>query len=171
MKTGQGRPDHGWAAAQGKQRPERGYAMSLKIDVGVTINRPPADVFAVLTDVAHQPDWSKGAGKIRNVSENPAKLGTTWTQISKFVGKEIEAHLKVTDYEANRRFGSQVDKPIPFQLLFVLEPVGTGTKLTFTATGEPGRFFGVAAPLLRKAIKDTMTSDLGTLKTQLEARA
>jgi uncharacterized protein YndB with AHSA1/START domain len=145
--------------------------MAIKIEVGVTINRPPADVFAALTDVPHQPDWSKGAGKILNVSENPATLGTTWTQISKFVGKEIEAHLKVTDYEANRRFGSQVDKPIPFQLLFALEPVGTGTKLTFTATGEPGGFFGVAAPLLKRAIKDTMGSDLAALKTQLEARA
>ncbi len=145
--------------------------MTLKAEASVTIDRPPADVFAVLTDVPHQPDWSKGAGKILNVSENPAILGSTWTQISKFVGKEIEAHLKVTDYEANRRFGSQVDKPIPFRLLFVLEPVGTGTNLTFTATGEPGGFFGVAAPLLRKAIKDTMSNDLDALKTQLEARA
>ena len=145
--------------------------MTLKAEASVTINRPPADVFAVLTDVPHQPDWSTGAGRILNVSENPAILGTTWTQISKFVGREIEAHLKVTDYEANRRFGSQVDKPIPFQLLFVLEPVGTGTRVTFTSAGEPGGFFGVAAPLLRKAIKDTMSSDLQALKTQLEARA
>ena len=145
--------------------------MAINIEVSVTIDRPPADVFAVLTDVPHHPDWSKGAGKTLNVSENPAKLGTTWTQISKFVGREIEAHLKVTDYEANRRFGSQVDKPIPFQLLFVLEPVGTGTKLTMNADGEPGGFFGVAAPLLRKLLKDTMSSDLDTLKTRLEAHA
>jgi uncharacterized protein YndB with AHSA1/START domain len=145
--------------------------MALKVEASVSVNRPPADVFAVLIDVAHQPKWSKGAGKILNVSENPAILGTTWTQISKFVGRELEAHLKVTDFEANRRFGSQVDKPIPFQLLFALEPVGTGTKLTFTATGEPGGFFGVAAPLLRKNIKDTMTSDLKTLKAQLETQA
>ena len=145
--------------------------MAINIEVSVTIDRPPADVFAVLTDVPHHPDWSKGAGKTLNVSENPAKLGTTWTQISKFVGREIEAHLKVTDYEADRKFGAQVDKPIPFQLLFVLEPVGTGTKLTMNAAGEPGGFFGVAAPLLRKSLKDTITSDLGTLKRRLEARA
>ena len=145
--------------------------MAINIEVSVTIDRPPADVFAVLTDVPHHPDWSKGAGKTLNVSENPAKLGTTWTQISKFVGREIEAHFKVTDYDANRRFGSQVDKPIPFHLLFVLEPVGTGTKLTFTTTGEPGGFFGVAAPLLNKAMRDTMSSDLDALKARLEARA
>jgi uncharacterized protein YndB with AHSA1/START domain len=145
--------------------------MALKVEASVTINRPPADVFDALIDVAHQPDWSKGAGKIQNLSENPAKLGTTWTQISKFVGRELEAHQKVTDLEANRRFGSAVDKPIPFQQTFVLEPAANGTKLTFTVEGEPGGFFGVAAPLLRKNIKDTMTSDLGALKAKLEARA
>jgi uncharacterized protein YndB with AHSA1/START domain len=145
--------------------------MSLKVEVSATIDRPPADVFAAITDVAHQPEWSKGAGKIRNVSQNPAVLGTTWTQISKFVGRELEAHLKCTDYVANRRFGSSVDKPIPFQLLFRLEPVGSSTRLTFIAEGEPGGFFGVATPLLRKNIKDTMTGDLASLKSKLEARA
>jgi len=46
------------------------------------------------------------------------------------------------------------------RLLFALEPVASVTRLTFTAEGEPGGFFGVAAPLVRKSLKDTMTSDL-----------
>lgn len=145
--------------------------MTLKAEASVTIDRPPADVFAVLTDVPRQPDWSKGAGKVSDVSENPARLGTTWTQVSKFVGRELEAHLTVNIYEPDRKFGSQVDKPIPFQLLFLLEPEGSGTRLTFTAEGEPGGFFGVAAPLLRKSISDTMSSDLAALKAMLETKA
>jgi uncharacterized protein YndB with AHSA1/START domain len=145
--------------------------MTLKTAVSVTIDRPPADVFAVLTDIPHQPEWSKGAGRIVNVSENPARLGTTWTQTSKLVGREVEAHMKVDAYEADHEFGSAVDKPIPGQALFVLEPSGSGTRLTFSMDVEPGGFFGVAAPLLKKAIKDQMTGDLASLKTRLEAKA
>jgi uncharacterized protein YndB with AHSA1/START domain len=145
--------------------------MSLKVEVGVTINRPPADIFAALVDVPHHTDWSKGAGKILNVSESPANLGTTWTQISKIVGREIEIQAKVNVYEANRKFGFRTDKPIPFDMLFLTEPAGSGTNVTVTAVGEPGGFFGVAAPLLRKSMKDTLSSDLKTLKAQLEARA
>lgn len=143
--------------------------MSLKAEASVTINRSPEIVFAVLTDVTHQADWSKGVGKILNVSENPAKLGTTWTQISKLVGKELEVHMKANTYEANRKFGFQVDKPFPAQMLFLLEPIGSGTQLTFTAEAEPGGFFGVAAPLLSKAMKDSMSNDLDALKARLEA--
>ena len=145
--------------------------MPLNIEVSASIDRPPADVFAVLTDVPHHTDWAKGAGKILNVSANPANLGTTWTQISNFVGKEIEIQAKVNVYEANRKFGFQTDKPIRFDMLFLTEPAGSGTKVTVTAVGEPGGFFGVAAPLLRKSMKDTISGDLKTLKAQLEARA
>ena len=140
--------------------------MAIKLEVSVTIDRPPADVFAVLTDVPHHTDWAKGAGKILNVSENPANLGTTWTQISRLVGRDLEIHPKVNVCEANRKFGFQVDKPIPMEMLFVLEPSGSGTKLTMNADGEPGGFFGVAAPLLRRSLRDTMSSDLAALKTQ-----
>jgi hypothetical protein len=105
------------------------------------------------------------------VSENPANLGTTWTQISKIVGRELEILARVNVYEANRKFGFHTDKPIPFDLLFLTEPAGSGTQVTVTAVGEPGGFFGVAAPLLRKSMKDTLSSDLKTLKARLESRA
>jgi hypothetical protein len=128
-------------------------------------------VFAVIADVPHHPDWAKGALRIKNVSESPANLGTSWTQISKIVGKEIEVHAKVNVYEANHRFGFQVDKPIPFQMLWLLEPTAGGTQITVTAEGEPGGFFGVATPVLSKALRDRLNTDLTTLKTRLEAGA
>jgi uncharacterized membrane protein len=144
--------------------------MTLKTEVSVTINRPPAGVFAVLADVPHQPDWSKGVRKVRDVSEDPVRLGTTWTQINPLMGKEIEAHATVNVYEADRKLGFAIDKPFPAHGLFLLEPSGSGTKLTFSMEGEPGGFFGVAAPLLKKALTDSMSGDLGNLKARLEAK-
>jgi hypothetical protein len=36
---------------------------------------------------------------------------------------------------------------------------------------QPSGFFGAAAPLLAKAIKDSFSSDLSALKAQLETQA
>lgn len=144
--------------------------MTVKADVSATIARPPQDVFAVLTDVPHHTDWAKGPDKIRDVSENPAILGTTWTQTSKLLGKEVETHLKVNVYEAGRKFGFEADKPIAFQMLWQLEPSGNDTTVNVTVEGVPEGLFAVATPLVRKALTDTVTSDLATLKTQLEAK-
>jgi hypothetical protein len=73
-------------------------------------------------------------------------------------------------YQANSKFGYQIDKPVPADELYLLEPSGSGTKLTFSIEGDPGGFFGVAAPLLKKVLKDQISADLGSLKAQLEAR-
>lgn len=145
--------------------------MTIKAAVSVTINRPPSDVFAVFIDVPHHPDWAKGAGRILNLSGHPVGLGTTWTQISKLVGRELEVHAKVNVFEVDRKFGFQVDKPFPGQLLFSMEPSGGGTTVTSSMEAEPGGFFGVAAPLVKKSVRDAMSADLDTLKTRLEAHA
>jgi uncharacterized protein YndB with AHSA1/START domain len=144
--------------------------VSIKVDVATTIARSPDDVFAVLTDVAHHTDWAKGPETIKDISDSPVKLGTTWTQVSRLVGKKVEIHANVDRYEANRSFGYVVDKPISFHMLWQLEPAGPATKITVHVEGEPGGFFGVAAPLLKKALAGTVTSDLATLKAQLEAK-
>jgi uncharacterized protein YndB with AHSA1/START domain len=145
--------------------------MSVKAEASITIDRPPEAVFAVITDVAHHPDWSKGAGRILDVSENPAALGTTWTQITKMMGREIQAQARVNEYEANRKFGSEVDKPFPAQLLWVLEPAGSGCTVTVTAESEPTGFYAAAGPLMAKAIRDSFSSDLNSLKAHLETPA
>lgn len=145
--------------------------MTIKAAASITINRPPADVFAVIADVPHHPDWAKGANKILNLSQQPVALGTTWTQMSRLVGRDLEAHVTVDVYEADRKFGFEVDKPFPGHMVFVMEPAGTGTRVTSSMEGEPGGFFGVAAPLVRKAIRDTMSTDLDVLKAKLEAKA
>lgn len=144
--------------------------MTVKADVSATIARPPQDVFAVITDVPHHTDWAKGPDKIRDVSENPAILGTTWTQTSKFLGREIETHLKVNVYESGRRFGFEADKPIAFHMLWQLEASGSDTRVNIHIEGEPEGFFAVATPLVRKAFTDQVSSDLATLKTQLESK-
>lgn len=145
--------------------------MSVKAEASITIDRPPEAVFAVLTDVVSHPGWSKGAGRVLNVSENPAVLGTTWTQITRLFGKEVEGHAKVVQFEANRKFGAEMDKPFPGQMLWQIESNGNGAKVTVSSEIEPGGFLGVAGPLVAKTIKDSFSSDLSALKAQLEAPA
>lgn len=146
--------------------------MSVQAESSITINCSPEEVFAVITDVAAQPNWSKGVGKVQDLSQNPAGPGATWTQITQFMGKEIEAHGKVNVYEPNRLFGSTVDKPFPASMLWQVAPEGSGSKVTVGMTAEPGGFFGtVAAPLIGKSIRDNFTADLVRLKAYVEKRS
>lgn len=137
----------------------------------VMIECPAERVFSALTDIASHVEWARGPEEIRAVSENPARLGTTWQQVSKILGKTLVAECRVNIYEENRALGFTGDKPFPFQFKWVLEPVVGGTSLTMSSQAEPGGFFRIAGPVLSNALDSRMKSDLLTLKARLETEA
>lgn len=137
--------------------------------VSVQIDAAPARVFAALSDVATHTDWARGPEEIRNLSESPARMGTTFQQVGKLMGRTLVAECRVNRYEENRAFGFAGDKPFPFQVLFALEPGAAGTQVTMTGSIEPGGFFKIARPILNGSLESQMKADLLTLKAVLEA--
>ena len=137
--------------------------------VSVEIEAAPERVFAALADVAAHTDWARGPEEIRNLSENPARLGTNWQQVGKLMGRTMVAECRVDAYEENRRFGFSGDKPFPFQISWELEPAAGGTQLTMSGQIEPDGFFKIATPVLNGTLESQMKADLLTLKANLEA--
>lgn len=140
--------------------------------LSVNIDCPPEQVFAALTDVASHAAWSKGAGEITALSDNPVRLGSTWQQVSTLLGKKVATAMKVNVYEENRAFGFASANPFPIRVLFTLAPVPAGTEVRMESSGEPTNFFGkVAMPILTKSLERQMEADLYTLKAMLEQQA
>ena len=137
--------------------------------VAVEIKAAPERVFAALADVAAQTDWARGPEEIRNLSESPARMGTSWQQVGKLMGRTLVAECRVNAYEENRRFGFSGDKPFPFQVVWELEPASSGTKLTMAGQFEPDGFFKIATPVLNGSMESQMKADMLSLKAKLEA--
>jgi len=150
----------------------RTESVATETGISVTIERSPEEVFAALTNVAHHTDWAKGPEEITHISDDPVRLGTTWQQTQRMLGKKLVNKMQVNAYEENRKFGFGTDKPFSMQLLFTLKPVPGGTELRLVGSGEPSNFFGkVAMPILNKSLERQMESDLYTLKAVLENQA
>jgi uncharacterized protein YndB with AHSA1/START domain len=137
--------------------------------VSVQIEVAPERVFAALTDLAAQTDWARAPEELRSVSENPARMGTTFEQVGKMVGRRLVAECQVNLYEENRRFGFNGDKPFPFQVAWELEPDASGTQVTMTGQFQPDGFFKIATPVLNSSMKSQMQADMLSLKAILEA--
>ena len=61
--------------------------------------------------------------------------------------------------------------PVPDQdWTYTFEEMPAGTRLTRAVEGEPGGFFKLAEPLIERALKRQVRTDLETLKDLLEAR-
>ncbi|HSR31733.1 MAG TPA: SRPBCC family protein [Anaerolineae bacterium] len=137
--------------------------------ISIEINAAPERVFAALADIAGHTTWARGPEEIRNLSENPAQMGTSFQQVGKLMGRTLTAECEVNLYEENRRFGFSGDKPFPFQVAWELEPGSSGTQVTMVGQFEPDGFFKIATPILKSSLGSQMQADMLTLKALLES--
>jgi uncharacterized protein YndB with AHSA1/START domain len=142
--------------------------VQIRIESAVDIARLPAEVFAVVTDVAHHPDWSSGVERVTDLSDAPIRPGTTWTQFSRILGREFEVHAKVVGLVPERWFEFSVDQPARIEMTWRLQPSPAGTRVTVSARGEAGKFYFVIRPMTG-ALRDALAADLARLKRRLEA--
>ena len=142
--------------------------MKVRVTARINIDRPPAQVFGVVTDVARQPEWSAAVEKVADLTDPQPRRGTSWTQVTHLLGRTVEVHARVVGLEADRSFAYRVDRPAPVQMTWHFDPTSTGTHVEVVAEGDAGLFAALVRPMLGP-LKEALDADLRRLKTRLEA--
>jgi len=142
----------------------------FRYERSIEIARPPADVFDFLTDLDNLRRWQP---TVREVEwDAPLAEGAAFDETRELLGRRVRSRLEVTALEPGREFSIRVvDGPVPLTVRHLLEPAGSGTRLTLEAEGEPGGLMRLAAPLAERAAARQATQDLERLKRLLEAGA
>ncbi len=143
----------------------------MRVEESIEINRPVEEVFDYVVNPENLPEWSGLAIEVKD-APGPLREGDAFTVVGKFLGRQFETPYERTSYESPRRYTDRAaGGPIPDQdWTYTFEEVSGGTRLTRVAEGEPGGFFKLAEPLIERALKRQVRTDLETLKDLLEAR-
>jgi carbon monoxide dehydrogenase subunit G len=142
--------------------------MPIKTSASIIVAASPEAVFGILTDVARHVEWATGPSAIRKLSDNPARLGTTWLQVSRLLGREMEGEARVNVFEPNRKFGFTSTKPLKGQITFSLEAQADGTRVTIDLDIEPPLFAAFAGSVIAGAAQEQLNRDLRALKARTE---
>jgi carbon monoxide dehydrogenase subunit G len=125
----------------------------VKIQRTVETTAAPAAVFAYLSDFTTTTEWDPGTVRTTRTSGDGG-VGTTYTNVSKFGGRETELTYTVVEHEPDRRFALRGEnKTVTAHDTMEIAPNGTGSRVTYTADFD---FHGVVkyvAPLLAPAFK------------------
>ena len=81
--------------------------MAIDLDVEVPIARPPAEVFARISDVEHWPEWLIASGIVRVtrvVADEPLARDTVLRIEQRVAGRASTLDAKVTEFEPGTRF-------------------------------------------------------------------
>ena len=141
----------------------------IAFEFSLEIARPVEEVFAYLADPAALPDWQSTAVHVEQASPGPMAAGTRLRERRRFLGREGESEVEVTEYEPGRRLTVRaVSGPVPFTVDHRLEPADGGTLLHVAAHAEPGRALRLAGPMVARAAERQFRADFQRLKEILE---
>ena len=141
----------------------------INLDLGTLIDRPVKDVFAFITNPANMSKWNSAVVSMEQVTPGAVGMGTKFKSVGEMLGRRIEGEMAVTAYEPDSKYGFQMDAgPIQVNVTLAFKTVGTGTKLSLNAQGNPGGVFKLAEGVMQGRVKSMMEENLARLKSVLE---
>jgi uncharacterized protein YndB with AHSA1/START domain len=133
------------------------------------IERPPADVFAHVTDATKLSTWQTNTVSAVPEPDGPIGLGTRIREVHRAPGgKELAELVEVVEYEPERIFGMRVIEGQPIHGRITFDSTARGTRFRFRVYGEPTGIMRLAQPLLRPLLKHNFARFCANLKAVLE---
>jgi uncharacterized protein YndB with AHSA1/START domain len=139
-----------------------------RFELSVVIARPPAEVFAYLTDVTRLPEWQSSAESVE--VDAPVREGTRIRERRSFVGRDVTTELEVTAYEPPHRFDVESRSgPLAFVIRHRLDPAADGTTLDVEVDVKVSGMKRLAVQGPLKLAEREFRSDFERLKQILES--
>jgi len=144
----------------------------INLDLGILIDRPVKDVFTFTADPNNMPKWNSAVVSLQQITPGAIDVGTKFKSVGEMMGRRIEGKMQVIFFEPDTKCGYQVNAgPMQVNLTLSFKPVGTGTKVSLNAQGNPAGVFKLAEGVLAGRVKSMMEENLARLKSQLETGA
>jgi uncharacterized protein YndB with AHSA1/START domain len=141
-----------------------------RIEESIEIKRPVEQVFGYTTDAKSWPRWQSIIVEADQTSPGPVAVGTTFRGTSRMMGRTMPWTAKATEFEANRKYGKNIDSgPMTIDQHNTYLSVEGGTKFTILYDMKVGGFLKLMSPVLAGSMRRELKKSLGNLKRVLEA--
>jgi uncharacterized protein YndB with AHSA1/START domain len=142
------------------------------MEISSEIDRPIEAVFAFVTSPENDPQWQSSVLESELVGEGPLGVGSTTSEVRKFLGRRLESTARVTPYEPNAKVAyKSASGPVDYESTFTFESVEQGTRLTMVGEADTAGFFKLAEGLVVRQFEKEMQTALAKLKGILEAQS
>ena len=146
----------------------RGNQMT-RIEEGIEIRCPVEKVFAITTDAARWSTWHTAIPEAEQTSGGPVGVGTTFRGTTRLMGRSMPWTGTVTEYDANRKFGKNIDSGSVFiEQHNLYTPTPDGTKFTMMYDMKFSGCIRLLSPLIVRSMRTEMKNSLLNMKQILE---
>lgn len=133
----------------------------------LVVNVPADRIYAYLVDFETAAEWDAGTVRCTRTGGDGG-IGTTYDNVSKFLGRETTLVYTVTALEQDRLIAWKGENTsVVSDDTITLSPSGTGTQVTYVAEFTFKGFSKYAAPLLSPALNKLGDNTQQTLRDAL----
>lgn len=142
----------------------------MRMRSSVEIDRPAGVVFAVVSDFSRNPEWQGGMRSAVWTSEPPLRVGSTYDQVARFLGRDVVTSFEVVRLEPGRSVSIESrQSTFPIRVTRTVEPISTErSRITADVAGEPSGLLGLFGPLMQRMAARSIRGDYQRLKALLE---
>lgn len=103
------------------------------------------------------------------ISQAPLRIGSTYSQVAKFLGRPVISTFEVIEYEPNRMIkAASTSGSFPITFTRIVTPHNNGTLVSAIIEGDASGFFKLAEPILGRMVQRSVEGDYRNLKQILE---
>ena len=141
----------------------------MHIPTEALVERPPAEVFALLADYSRDGEWRRAVTAMHVEPDAPVAVGSAISETLRFAGRTWVTDTTITALQLGRslRFeGGDATMQVSGQR--EVEPWGDGTRVRQQLTLEPRGLLRLLSPLLAPMYRRVATHDLAALRDLLQ---
>ncbi len=145
----------------------------IEVRVQRDVDQSPEEVFAYWADWTNNPSWQKGMERCTWTSEPPLRVGSTYDQVARFVGRPIVSSFEVVEYEPDRKVRIKTTKStLPLDITREVVPrTDGGTTLSAIIRGEPKALMRLFEGPARRMVERNINADYDRLKAMFDTAA
>ncbi|MCJ0872593.1 SRPBCC family protein [Streptomyces sp. AP-93] len=149
--------------------------MTVDVTAERVIPLAPARVAAYAMDWRHDAEWTQGireAALTREADAGGFGVGAEVTRTAYFLAKRIDYVLRVARHDPERLLDMvSVAGPMPMHVTYSFDPHPDGTLARIRVRGGGGGYYRLAAPLMARKVRSSLTKDLRDLELRLRSGA
>lgn len=137
----------------------------------IEIARPADVVFEYIADMSNNPKWQKGMQTCVWTSDPPLRIGSTYDQTARFLGKSIVSSFEVVELVPGQRIRIvSTSGTMPIDVTRTVRSLdGDRCAVTATVAGDPPRLLKLLGPVLDRLVARSVRGDYERLQQIIES--
>ncbi|MDJ0753387.1 MAG: SRPBCC family protein [Ardenticatenaceae bacterium] len=141
------------------------------VNVSIEILGDPEEIFLFISNPANNSRWQQGMISAEVTSPGPLGVGSTYKQIAKFLGRQIDSNFEIIAFEPGRMIkGTSVKSTFPITFTRIVEPAAREgyARVSAVVEGDASGVYRLFTPILDRLVKRSVEGDYARLKVLLE---